>query len=312
MMSSFIVSYRQKSNWLLLVPILAFLLVYPTYGLNIALPISFSGSSNSIRSSRRSNYEILRKKYITNQPFHERRSFASKQFLATESSDKGKGKKFNGGDDGVDDFVIDPKFLERNKYWIVLVDDEESIRLAVGDYLYNQGYQITACEDADAFLELCCVPTNTITTEASTSDPTNYIFNNEQEKSSLSSPLPIRASTLPSKLPDLIVCDIRMPGKDGIELLKIIRNDESLRYIPFVLLTAKAMTQDRIRGYKAGANAYLPKPFYPEELLSIVDNTLTRKKQIFDRRFDEGGYNNYDDKEDDGTKKGIIKKTSLI
>ena len=52
----------------------------------------------------------------------------------------------------------DPKFVERNKRWVVLVDDEESIRLAVGDFLYNQGYQVTACADADAMLEICAQP----------------------------------------------------------------------------------------------------------------------------------------------------------
>lgn len=52
-------------------------------------------------------------------------------------------------------YLQDPKFVERNKRWIVLVDDEESIRLAVGDFLYDRGYQVTACADADSMLNLC-------------------------------------------------------------------------------------------------------------------------------------------------------------
>ena len=45
-------------------------------------------------------------------------------------------------------------FRRRNKQWIVLVDDEESIRYAVGDFLYDRGYQVTACADANSMLEL--------------------------------------------------------------------------------------------------------------------------------------------------------------
>ena len=45
---------------------------------------------------------------------------------------------------------ITKKFLERNKNWIILVDDEEAIRSAVGDFLYDSGYQVTACADAEA------------------------------------------------------------------------------------------------------------------------------------------------------------------
>jgi DNA-binding NarL/FixJ family response regulator len=71
-----------------------------------------------------------------------------------------------------------------------------------------------------------------------------------------------------------------MPGKDGIELLGLIRADERLARVPVILLTAKAMTQDRIEGYKAGADAYLPKPFDPDELLSIIDNIIQRRQQM--------------------------------
>jgi PleD family two-component response regulator len=54
--------------------------------------------------------------------------------------------------------IKDPKFLERSKKWAIVVDDEEAIRLAVGDYLYDQGYQVTACADADSLLEVCAKP----------------------------------------------------------------------------------------------------------------------------------------------------------
>ena len=150
--------------------------------------------------------------------------------------------------DDIEEFKIrDEDFLERTKHWVVLVDDEESIRLAVGDYLYDQGYQVTACADADALLEVCATP---------------------------------KADGELPPVPDAIVSDIRMPGKDGLELLSLLRADERLSRVPVILLTAKSMTQDRIEGYKAGADAYLPKPFNPDELLSIIDNSIQRRRQM--------------------------------
>jgi len=140
----------------------------------------------------------------------------------------------------------DADFLERTKHWVVIVDDEEAIRIAVGDYLFDHGYQVTACADADALLEVCATP---------------------REDGEL-------------PLPSIIVSDIRMPGKDGLELLGLLRADERLSRVPVILLTAKSMTKDRIEGYKAGADAYLPKPFNPDELLSIIDSSIRRRQQM--------------------------------
>jgi PleD family two-component response regulator len=62
-------------------------------------------------------------------------------------------------EEDVEDFKAkDPKFIERNKRWVLIVDDEEAIRMAVGSYLYDQGYQVTACADADSLLETCAKP----------------------------------------------------------------------------------------------------------------------------------------------------------
>lgn len=67
-----------------------------------------------------------------------------------------------------------------------------------------------------------------------------------------------------------------MPEMDGIELLHEVRSDDVLVGVPVILLTAKGRPQDRIDGYKAGADAYLSKPFDPDELLSILDNCILR------------------------------------
>uniref|UniRef100_A0AAU7YPJ5 Ycf29 n=1 Tax=Gracilaria hainanensis TaxID=2871843 RepID=A0AAU7YPJ5_9FLOR len=77
--------------------------------------------------------------------------------------------------------------------------------------------------------------------------------------------------------PDLIITDIMMPHIDGYELIKKIRSKKNGHQIPVIFLTAKGMTQDRILGYNLGCNAYLTKPFYPEELISIIKNIF---KQI--------------------------------
>ncbi|KAI0556480.1 ycf29 (chloroplast) [Gracilaria domingensis] len=72
--------------------------------------------------------------------------------------------------------------------------------------------------------------------------------------------------------PNLIITDIMMTHIDGYEVIKKIRSKKNWHQIPIIFLTAKGMTQDRILGYNLGCNAYLAKPFYPEELIAIINN----------------------------------------
>jgi DNA-binding NarL/FixJ family response regulator len=78
-------------------------------------------------------------------------------------------------------------------------------------------------------------------------------------------------------LPDLVISDIMMPQVDGYQFLKQLRDDPRFRALPVIFLTAKGMTTDRIQGYHAGVDAYLPKPFDPDELVAIVENLLERR-----------------------------------
>jgi DNA-binding response OmpR family regulator len=80
------------------------------------------------------------------------------------------------------------------------------------------------------------------------------------------------------KLPDLIVSDIRMPGIDGYELARRLRRNESTALIPIVFLTAKDTTRDRIEGFRTGVDAYLTKPFEPDELLAVIASILSRRR----------------------------------
>eukprot|EP00531_Pseudo-nitzschia_arenysensis_P012674 CAMPEP_0116134492 /NCGR_PEP_ID=MMETSP0329-20121206/10673_1 /TAXON_ID=697910 /ORGANISM="Pseudo-nitzschia arenysensis, Strain B593" /LENGTH=383 /DNA_ID=CAMNT_0003629203 /DNA_START=252 /DNA_END=1401 /DNA_ORIENTATION=+ len=163
----------------------------------------------------------------------------------------------------------DLDFQRRNKLWVVLVDDEESIRFAVGDFLYDRGYEVTACADAKSLLDLIVLKNK------------GSAIGGEEIAN--------------HRLPDLVISDVRMPesDKNGYELVEFLRSADtsiedsplnqrslvSLKNVPIVLLTAKAMTDDRIMGYKAGADVVLPKPFSPEELVSIIDSLILRRQQ---------------------------------
>lgn len=77
--------------------------------------------------------------------------------------------------------------------------------------------------------------------------------------------------------PDLVISDIMMPQVDGYQFLKQMRDDPRFKALPVIFLTAKGMTSDRIQGYQARCDAYLPKPFDPDELVAIVENLLDRR-----------------------------------
>jgi CheY-like chemotaxis protein len=286
----------------------------------------------------------------------------------------------------------------RSKHWIVLIDDESSIRLAIGDYLHSMGYtMITACDGPSSFLDVLLYSCGWSFLSSSDGGvgggkigdnipPWIIDYDNSDDDGSNGS-----SNRMLWRLPNCIISDIRMPGGvDGVQLLQLLRqqrqqlktqsptmgrqspknkkkgrerkmqkkksddeneydgkddfelldaivgnggsgsggdekndidrrrivtaidqanqkldvisdtlayhqeanNNEqqlqqqqypnSLDQIPVILLTAKAMVSDRIVGYRAGANNYLPKPFRPEELLGMVDSLM--RKQERERR----------------------------
>ncbi|MEA3221954.1 MAG: response regulator [Thermodesulfobacteriota bacterium] len=75
---------------------------------------------------------------------------------------------------------------------------------------------------------------------------------------------------------DLIICDWNMPKVTGLELLKVIRADDALREIPFLMVTAEAKQENIVEAVKAGVNNYVVKPFTSE----ILDKKI---KQIFSK-----------------------------
>lgn len=78
--------------------------------------------------------------------------------------------------------------------------------------------------------------------------------------------------------PDLILSDVMMPRLDGFALLQAIREDESLRSVPVILLSARAGEESRIEGVRAGADDYLVKPFSARELLARVRTNLQMQR----------------------------------
>ncbi len=80
--------------------------------------------------------------------------------------------------------------------------------------------------------------------------------------------------------PHLLICDIKMPGKDGYELVRNIRQLPEFRLLPVIFLTGYKDIQDRIRGYQVGCDVYLPKPFEMKELGAVIRNLLERSQII--------------------------------
>lgn len=81
-------------------------------------------------------------------------------------------------------------------------------------------------------------------------------------------------------VPDIIITDVMMPGISGLEVCRRVRADELTSHIPIVIVTAKITDEDRMRGLAAGADAYLAKPFRPEELTMRVEKLLEQRRLL--------------------------------
>ncbi|HYD57768.1 MAG TPA: phosphate regulon transcriptional regulator PhoB [Burkholderiales bacterium] len=79
------------------------------------------------------------------------------------------------------------------------------------------------------------------------------------------------------RLPDVVVLDWMLPGESGLALARALRSDERTGALPIILLTARAMEQDKISGLEAGADDYLTKPFSPRELEARIRAVLRRR-----------------------------------
>lgn len=163
--------------------------------------------------------------------------------------------------------------------WIVIVDDEEPIRASVSRLL-QLSYptaRITSCSNALQVLNLLKEQSSRT---RSLSNDTRY----ERDKENL---MWLKPSDFVYDLPDVVIADVRMPGMSGLELVEAMRSPSSptpeassWSAIPVILLTAKSALQDRMDGYRVGADAYLTKPFDPDELLAMIDSVVERRNAL--------------------------------
>ncbi|MDE6543960.1 MAG: response regulator, partial [Muribaculaceae bacterium] len=102
------------------------------------------------------------------------------------------------------------------------------------------------------------------------------------------------------RLPDLVITDVMMPDSDGISLISEIKNNVITSSIPVIVLSAKRSNDDRVAGLRAGADAYVPKPFTFSYLLAVIERLLTPRGHVaaaspahFD--YDRSKLQHYDD-----------------
>ena len=118
---------------------------------------------------------------------------------------------------------------------IVLVDDQEDARVAIGHYLSDLGANVHTSDEVDEALGM-----------------------------------------LPVLQPDLIITDIRLPGKDGFELLRTVRSLDKpfIRNVPIVAMTALFDGLEKIKNFSPGFDGFLRKPFTPDALLRVISKLL--------------------------------------
>jgi phosphate regulon transcriptional regulator PhoB len=78
---------------------------------------------------------------------------------------------------------------------------------------------------------------------------------------------------------DLIILDLMLPGIHGMELCRILRNNQRTAHVPIIMLTARGEESDKVRGLETGADDYMTKPFSPKELIARVKAILRRSKE---------------------------------
>jgi len=77
--------------------------------------------------------------------------------------------------------------------------------------------------------------------------------------------------------PDLIILDLMLPKIDGYKVCRMLKFDKKYRHIPIILFTARAQETDRDMGKEVGADAYIVKPFEPQELMGKIGELLRKK-----------------------------------
>lgn len=82
------------------------------------------------------------------------------------------------------------------------------------------------------------------------------------------------------EVPDLIISDIMLPNKDGIEFVRDVRVNDDTMHVPVILLTAKNEKAIKLAGYEVGANHFLTKPYDSDELVSIINSCISNVNRV--------------------------------
>jgi DNA-binding response OmpR family regulator len=80
--------------------------------------------------------------------------------------------------------------------------------------------------------------------------------------------------------PDLIITDVSMPGLDGYQFCNLVKNNITTSHLPVIMLTARSMVSEQVKGLESGADAYVVKPFEPSYLLALIKSSLANRKKI--------------------------------
>lgn len=124
---------------------------------------------------------------------------------------------------------------------ILVIDDEESVRMPLSDLLRFEGYEVMEAQDGESGLQLATEQT-----------------------------------------PDLVLCDIMMPGMDGFEVLEELRRFSFMAMTPFIFLTARIDPADTEKGLNLGADDYVCKPFEPTQLVERIRARLEKYRIMKD------------------------------
>jgi len=86
------------------------------------------------------------------------------------------------------------------------------------------------------------------------------------------------------QIPDIILCDVMMPALDGYGVLNLLQENDRTAIIPFVFITARSEKEDIRRGMNLGADDYITKPFYKDELLQVIRTRLSKAANYSSQR----------------------------
>lgn len=85
------------------------------------------------------------------------------------------------------------------------------------------------------------------------------------------------------RIPDLIISDVMMPLMNGFEFCKEVKKSQAISHIPVILLTVNNAKEQRVEGFKCGADAFISKPIYEDELMAVISQLLSTRRQIRDK-----------------------------